>query len=325
MVTSEPRLDRRSCDAICGDEHVVPTSTSCAPTSPTGCCSTRVVPARGGAARHAPRRSPPSSRACHARGRAVGGARLGLRPVRRRAARRGRRADRRSRGMRRILEVDLDNQRVVRRARRHQPRGLGGRRADPLLPARPLEPDRLLDRRQRGRELRRRALLQVRLHDQLRDRPGARAARRRRCVTVGGKELDPPGLRPARRVRRLRGHARRGHEDHGCAWSPRRRPSRTLVAFFDATHAAGEAVSDIVAGGRRARRDRDDGQRSRSRRPRRWPTPATRPTPARRWWSSSTAREARVRGALRRGRARSARRRGADDDPRGARRGRARS
>ena len=37
----------------------------------------------------------------------------------------------------------------------------------------------MLDRRQRGRELRRRALLQVRLHHQLRDRARARAARRR--------------------------------------------------------------------------------------------------------------------------------------------------
>ena len=62
----------------------------------------------------------------------------------------------------------------------------------PLLPARPLQPDRVHDRRERGRELRRRALLQVRLHHQLRDRPGARAGRRRADLSVGGKELEPP-------------------------------------------------------------------------------------------------------------------------------------
>ena len=44
-------------------------------------------------------------------------------------------------------------------------------------------------------------------------------------VQIGGHELDPPGLRPARRVRRLRGHAR--HRDQGVAAGRARRPRRS--------------------------------------------------------------------------------------------------
>ena len=68
-------------------------------------------------------------------------------------------------------------------------------------------------------------------------------------VQIGGKELDPPRLRPARRVRRLRGHARRRDQDLAARRARRRRRVKTLVAFFDSTRDAGEAVSEIVQGG----------------------------------------------------------------------------
>ena len=81
--------------------------------------------------------------------------------------------------MKRVLDVDLENQRVCVEPGVTNLEVTGGGRARLLLPARPVEPDRLLDRRQPGRELGRRALLQVRLHHQLRVRARARAARRR--------------------------------------------------------------------------------------------------------------------------------------------------
>ena len=147
--------------------------------------------------------------------------------------------------MRRILDGRSRQRARRRRARRHQPRDLAGGRADPLLPAGPLEPDRLLDRRQHRRELGRRALLQVRLHDQLRDRARGRAERRH------GRRARPrrPRLRPARRVRRLRGDARRRHADRAAGRARARRAVRTLVAFFEDTGAAGDAVTAIVGAG----------------------------------------------------------------------------
>ena len=127
--------------------------------------------------------------------------------------------------MKRILEIDLDNGRVcvepgVTNANVSAAVGPGV-----LLSARPVVADRLLDRRQRGRELRRRALLQVRVHDQLRDRAGARA-RRRRAGDDRRLRAGPAGLRPARRVRRLRGHARRGDEGLAARGPVARRRSR---------------------------------------------------------------------------------------------------
>ena len=65
----------------------------------------------------------------------------------------------------RILRVDPAARTARRAARRAQPRDLRSRRAvRPVLRARSLVPDRLLDRRQRRRELGRRALPQVRPH-----------------------------------------------------------------------------------------------------------------------------------------------------------------
>ena len=64
---------------------------------------------------------------------------------------------------------------------------------------------------------------------------------------------------------------------------------RTLVAFFEDTGAAGEAVSEIVSAGivpgaiEMMDQPVDQGRRGRP------PAPATGSTPARRCWSSSTA------------------------------------
>ncbi len=80
----------------------------------------------------------------------------------------------------RIVDVDTDNLRVtvepgvtnLEITKRVAPLGL-------LLRARPVEPERLLDRRQHRRELRRRALPEVRLHRPSRPRCRGGAAERR--------------------------------------------------------------------------------------------------------------------------------------------------
>src|SRR6266511_2982541 len=71
-----------------------------------------------------------------------------------------------------------------------------------------------VDLRQRGRELRRSALLQVRIHHELRHRPGGGAIGRR-CRDAGRKGARSPRVRPGGSVRRLGGNAGGGHEDHG--------------------------------------------------------------------------------------------------------------
>ena len=58
-----------------------------------------------------------------------------------------------------------------------------------------------------------------------------------------------PGYDLVGRVRGLGGHARRGHQDHRCGWCPRPEAVRTLVAFFDSTSEAGEVVSAMVSEG----------------------------------------------------------------------------
>ena len=79
--------------------------------------------------------------------------------------------------MKRILEIDLPNQRVCVEPGVTNISVSSRGRAGLLLPAGPELADRLLDRRQRRRELGRRALLQVRLHDELRLRAGDRPRR----------------------------------------------------------------------------------------------------------------------------------------------------
>ena len=120
----------------------------------------------------------------------------------------------------------------ARRARGDEHRRLERRGARLLLPARPELADRLLDRRQRGGELRRRALLQVRLHHELRLRPGGRAPGRR-DDHARRPRARPARLRPARRVRRLGGHARDRHE--GVAARDARRPRRSRRSWRSST------------------------------------------------------------------------------------------
>ena len=101
------------------------------------------------------------------------------------------------------------------RAGRHQPRRDATRRAARLLlRARSVEPADLLDRRQRRRKFRRRALPEVRLHGSPRARRRGGAAQRR-----DGAPRRPRARcarpRSARRARRLGGHA--GGRDEGDA------------------------------------------------------------------------------------------------------------
>ena len=103
-------------------------------------------------------------RACYEAGRAVRRARRRHRPVGRRAAGRRGRPDRARRACAGSCRSTSTTGAVEVEPGRQQPRGLPRGRADALLPAGPLERERLLDRRQRRRERRRRALLQVRVH-----------------------------------------------------------------------------------------------------------------------------------------------------------------
>ena len=229
-----------------------PTTISCAPTSPTGCSSTRHAaaspccpPRREEVARGGPRL--PRARACRswraARAPACRAARCRSPTA----------AHRASAGCAAILEVDLANRRVVVEpgvtnladlARRSAPHA--------LLPARPVEPDRVHDRRQRRRELRRRALLQVRLHDNYVLRPGGGAARRR----------GRPARRQAARPRPATTCSARSSAPRARSASSRRSPLRvvpapeavrTLVAFFDVARARRRGGVGDHRGRRRAR------------------------------------------------------------------------
>ena len=68
-------------------------------------------------------------------------------------------------------------------------------------------------------------------------------------VQVGRQGARPARLRPARRVGGLGGHARRWSPRSRCAWCPRPSTSRRMVAFFESTSDAGEVVSEIVSAG----------------------------------------------------------------------------
>ena len=170
-----------------------------------------------------------------------------------------------------------------------------GRRARRLLlRARPVQPAGLLDRRQRRGELRRRALPEVRLHHQPR-------ARRSRSSTPDGEVVAArrhgagrARLRPARRVRRLRGHARHRHQGDRAAGARARGgaarcwPASTAPTQAGAGGRRRSSRAGIVPGG-----DRDDG-RAGDRGGRGGRRTATTPTaPARCWSSSWTARRPR--------------------------------
>ena len=139
-------------------------------------------------------------------------------------------------------------------AGRAQCRHLGpGGAVRALLRARPLEPDCVLDRRQRGRELGRGALPQVRPDGAQRN---ARAGlyHRRRAGRLRQRGARRAGLRLARARDRLRGAARGDHRGDGQA----------------AAQAAARARGDGVVRRRRDRRQggrRGDRGRNRSRGP----------------------------------------------------------
>ena len=115
----------------------------------------------------------------------------------------------------RILDIDYANRTRDRAAGRHQSRHhQGGRRGGLLLRARPLLADRLLDRRQRRGEFRRRALPEIRADREQRARHRDGADRRR--GDPARRQASRCGrLRSARPDDRLGGAARRRHRSDG--------------------------------------------------------------------------------------------------------------
>ncbi len=183
---------------------------------------------------------------------------------------------------------------------------------DVLLPARPVEPDRLLDRRQRGRELRRRALLQVRLHDELRQRPRGRARRRRDRRCSAARSSTPRATTCS-----ARSSARRARS------ASRRRSRLRVVPVPETVKTLRRVLRHDARGGRDGRRDRrrrrrpgrdrDDGQahdRGLRADGRHAGYPIGRGAAL---IVELDGAAGRVRGALRRGRARSASSSGSDD------------
>ena len=133
-------------------------------------------------------------------------------------------------------------------ARRAQPVDLGrGRRVRPLLRARSVVADRLLDRRQRRRECRWRALPEVRPHRAQRA-ARARRAHHRRDRRVRRRLAGRTGLRPA---------GARSPEAKACSPSSPRSPSSCCPS-------------------RSSRRSRSRRSRTSSRRARRWATSSPR-------------------------------------------------
>ena len=113
-----------------------------------------------------------------------------------------------------------------RRARGHQPR----RHAAPsparglLLRARPVVAGRLLDRRQRRRELGRRALPQVRLHDEPRPRARRWCSPTATVVDLGGPAPDAPGYDLLAALVGSRGARRHRHRGDAAAPAASPRP-----------------------------------------------------------------------------------------------------
>ena len=110
-------------------------------------------------------------------------------------------------------------------------------------------------------------------------------------IQVGGKELDRPGYDLAGRLRRLRGHARESRPRSGCGSCRRPRASApSSPSTRPPAPPARRSPTSSPPGSSRVRWR--SWTSSRSRRPRARPTPATPPTPAPRSWSSSTGSEA---------------------------------
>ena len=161
--------------------------------------------------------------------------------------------------MNRILEVDLPNQRVVVEPGVINLNVTAARVAGRIfLCARSVIAIGVQHRRQRGRELRRRALPEIRLHYDARAGAGSGAAGR----NAGAFRLEDSGrsgLRSGRGVRRLRRHA--GRRDQG---DPAHREDARMradtaggVRHHQRSRRGGERYH---RGGHAAGRDRDDGQ-----------------------------------------------------------------
>ena len=126
------------------------------------------------------------------------------------------------------------------------------------LRARPLQPDRLHHRRQRGRERRRAALPQVRRHHQPHPRARGGAARRRDRRARRADAGEPWGSDLSGSSSAAKGCSAIATDDHR---APRAAPARRAhpARRLHDRRAASEAVSAIIAAGHRARRARDDG------------------------------------------------------------------
>ena len=98
-------------------------------------------------------------------------------------------------------------------------------RARAALPTRSGQLRDVHDRRQRGRELGRTALRQVRRDARLGTRPGGRARRRQRHPHRRQDDQGRRRLRPDEPLRRLRGDARPGHRGRRSGCGPGRRPT----------------------------------------------------------------------------------------------------
>ena len=150
----------------------------------------------------------------------------------------------------RIVKVDPVARTARRAARRAQPRHQrGGRAARPVLRARPVEPDRLHDRRQRGRELRRRALPEVRpdaaQHAEACAASPSRASRSSSAPT----RSTTPGYDLLALVVGSEGMLAVIDRGHGQAAARSREVARCVMASFDDIAKAGDAVAGIIAAG----------------------------------------------------------------------------
>ena len=148
--------------------------------------------------------------------------------------------------MRRILSVDLANRRaVVEPGVTNLAITEAVARPGLLLRARPVQPAGLHHRRQRGGELRRRALPEVRLHGQPRARPGDRHPRRRHRRAAADSD---PGYD-------LLGAFVGSEGTLGIATKVTVRLTRapetvtTLLAAFKDIEQGGQAVSAVIGGG----------------------------------------------------------------------------
>ena len=160
----------------------------------------------------------------------------------------------------RILDVDIANRRVTVEpgvTNLDITKAVAAVRL--LLRARSVESAGLLDRRQRGRELRRRPLPEVRLHRP--SRAGARGgAARRRAGAHRQPDGRYAGARPDRAVRRIGRHARRSSTKIVVRILRRPESVQTLLAAFDSIDAGGRGGVGDHRRGHHPGGGRDDGR-----------------------------------------------------------------